>query len=79
MQRLDLNNKIAIEKAFEVTLLDGKEEKKVWSTSTTVADFLKQHNIQLNEFDRVERKMEEISHSRFCSRSRASRKGHRCS
>ncbi|SES43594.1 G5 and 3D domain-containing protein [Psychrobacillus sp. OK032] len=54
------NNKIAIEKAFEVTLLDGKEEKKVWSTSTTVADFLKQHNIQLNEFDRVERQMEEM-------------------
>ena len=54
------NNKIAIEKAFEVTLLDGKEEKKVWSTSTTVADFLKQHNIQLNEFDRVEQKMEDM-------------------
>ncbi|TQR06142.1 G5 and 3D domain-containing protein [Psychrobacillus soli] len=54
------NNKIAIEKAFEVTLLDGKEEKKVWSTSTTVADFLKQSNIQLNEFDRVERQMDEM-------------------
>lgn len=53
------NNKIAVEKAFEVTLLDGNEEKKVWSTSTTVADFLKQHNIQLNEFDRVERQMDE--------------------
>lgn len=54
------NNKIAIEKAFEVTLLDGNEEKKVWSTSTTVADFLKQSNIQLNEFDRVERQMDEM-------------------
>ncbi|MFJ7974072.1 ubiquitin-like domain-containing protein [Psychrobacillus sp. NPDC096389] len=53
-------NKIAIEKAFEVTLLDGNEEKKVWSTSTTVADFLKQSNIQLNEFDRVERQMDEM-------------------
>ncbi|GGA48646.1 G5 and 3D domain-containing protein [Psychrobacillus lasiicapitis] len=53
------NNKIAVEKAFEVTLLDGNEEKKVWSTSTTVADFLKQHSIQLNEFDRVERQMDE--------------------
>lgn len=53
-------NKIAIEKAFGVTLLDGGEKKKVWSTSTTVADFLKQHNIQLSEFDRVEQKMEEV-------------------
>jgi len=53
-------NKIAIEKAFGVTLLDGDKVKKVWSTSTTVADFLKQHNIQLNEFDRVEQKMDEL-------------------
>ena len=53
-------NNIAIEKAFEVTLLDGVEEKKVWSTSNTVADFLKQHNIQLSEFDRVEQKMDEL-------------------
>lgn len=52
--------KISIEKAFEVTLLDGKEEQKVWSTSTTVADFLKQHNIQMNEFDRMEQKTEEL-------------------
>ena len=51
---------IAIEKAFEVTLVDGKEETKVWSTSTTVADFLKQQNIQLNEFDRVEQTMDEL-------------------
>ena len=54
------NGIIAIEKAFEVTLVDGKEETKVWSTSTTVADFLKQHNIQLNEFDRVELAMDEL-------------------
>ncbi|WP_427137889.1 ubiquitin-like domain-containing protein [Psychrobacillus psychrodurans] len=53
-------NKIAIEKAFEVTLLDGNEEKKVWSTSTTVADFLKLYNIQLSEFDRVKQKMDEL-------------------
>ncbi|PZX02846.1 uncharacterized protein YabE (DUF348 family) [Psychrobacillus insolitus] len=54
------NGIIALEKAFEVTLVDGKEETKVWSTSTTVADFLKQHNIQLNEFDRVELAMDEL-------------------
>ncbi|MEK4484028.1 ubiquitin-like domain-containing protein [Psychrobacillus sp. FSL H8-0484] len=54
------DNKIAIEKAFELSLLDGKKETKVWSTSTTVADFLKQHNIQMNEFDRVEQEMDEL-------------------
>lgn len=53
------DNNIAIEKAFEITLLDGGKEKKVRSTSTTVADFLKQQNIQLSEFDRVEQKMDE--------------------
>ncbi|WP_391118821.1 ubiquitin-like domain-containing protein [Psychrobacillus sp. L3] len=52
--------KVAIEKAFDVTLLDGKHEQKVRSTSTTVADFLKQHNIQMNEFDRVGREMDEL-------------------
>jgi uncharacterized protein YabE (DUF348 family) len=51
---------IAIEKAFKVTLKDGVNVKKVWSTSTTVADFLKQQEIQLNEFDRVEQRMEEL-------------------
>lgn len=54
------DNRIAIEKAYEVTLIDGKEEKKLWSTSTTVADFLKKHKIPLNELDRVEQKMDEI-------------------
>ena len=51
---------IAIDKAFQVTLVDGVNEEKVWSTSTTVADFLKQQEIQLNEFDRVEQRMEEL-------------------
>lgn len=54
------NSTITIDKAFEVTLKDGIEEKKVWSTSTTVADFLKQQEIQLNEFDRVEQRLEEL-------------------
>ncbi|RHW31758.1 DUF348 domain-containing protein [Lysinibacillus yapensis] len=49
---------IDIQKAFQLTLVDGKEERQVWSTSTTVANFLKQQGIQLNEFDRVENKME---------------------
>ncbi len=54
------NGIIEIEKAFQVTLVDGINEKKVWSTSTTVADFLKQQEIQMNEFDRVEQRMEEL-------------------
>lgn len=52
-------NKIDIQKAFQLTLVDGQSGRQVWSTSTTVANFLKQQNIQLNEFDRVEHEMED--------------------
>jgi uncharacterized protein YabE (DUF348 family) len=55
-EEVGADNLIAVEKAFEVTLEDGGEEKKVWSTSTTVADFLKRENIHLNEDDRLNRK-----------------------
>ncbi|MDN4495393.1 G5 and 3D domain-containing protein [Ureibacillus aquaedulcis] len=51
-------NQIDIQKAFQLTLVDGLEERQVWSTSTTVANFLKQQGIQLNEFDRVENGLE---------------------
>ncbi|MCM3620545.1 ubiquitin-like domain-containing protein [Sutcliffiella horikoshii] len=51
---------IAIEKAFEVTLNVGGEKQQVWSTSTTVADFLEQHDITVNELDRVEPSLEEL-------------------
>jgi uncharacterized protein YabE (DUF348 family) len=54
--QLGKDNSITVQKAFEVTLSDGGEEKKVWSTSTTVADFLKRENIHLNEDDRLNRK-----------------------
>ena len=53
-QQLEEDESITVQKAYEVTLIDGGKEKKVWSTSTTVADFLKKENIQLNEFDRLE-------------------------
>lgn len=46
-------NEISIAKAYQVKLIDGTTEKLVWSTSTTVADFLKQHSIHLNKLDRV--------------------------
>lgn len=45
---------IGIETAFRLNLIDGGIKKEVWSTSTTVADFLTQQGIELNEFDRVE-------------------------
>ncbi|MEG0259034.1 MAG: ubiquitin-like domain-containing protein [Lysinibacillus sp.] len=54
------DNKIDIQKAFQLTLVDGLEKRQVWSTSTTVANFLKQQGIQLNEFDRVENNLEDV-------------------
>jgi uncharacterized protein YabE (DUF348 family) len=52
-QKITEGMEIAIKKAFEVTLIDGGNEKKVWSTSTTVADFLEQQEIKLNNLDKV--------------------------
>ena len=46
--------KIDIKTAFHLTYVDGGKKQQVWSTSTTVADFLKQQGITLNELDRVE-------------------------
>lgn len=46
--------KIHLDTAFQVVVNDGGEERTVWSTSTTVADFLEQQGIKLNELDRVE-------------------------
>ncbi|MFL0584467.1 ubiquitin-like domain-containing protein [Solibacillus silvestris] len=54
------DNKIDIQKAFQLTLVDGKKERQVWSTSTTVANFLKQQEVQLGESDRVDRGLEEV-------------------
>jgi uncharacterized protein YabE (DUF348 family) len=53
---LDEDQRINIQKAFQLTLIDGGKEKQMWSTSTTVADFLKRENIQLNEHDKLNRK-----------------------
>ena len=52
--KLDENNEIEINKAYEFMLVDGGEEAKYWSTSTTIGDFLNRENIKLDEFDRVE-------------------------
>jgi uncharacterized protein YabE (DUF348 family) len=51
--------KIEIERAFQVTVNVGGKKQQVWSTSTTVADFLKKQQVKLNELDRVEPGLEE--------------------
>lgn len=50
---------IRIQSALHLTLVDGGKEQQVWSTSATVADFLTQQGIKLNEFDRVEPSLSE--------------------
>ncbi|MEK5521022.1 ubiquitin-like domain-containing protein [Heyndrickxia sp. FSL W8-0423] len=52
-ENISENMKIDISKAFSLTLNDGGKKKKVWSTSTTVADFLKQQGIKLEDLDRT--------------------------
>jgi uncharacterized protein YabE (DUF348 family) len=48
------NLRVQVNKAFPVKLNEGGNEQNVWSTSTTVADFLKQQEVKLNDLDRVE-------------------------
>ena len=59
-ETVDEDTVIDVEKAYEVTIVDGGKDKKVWSTSTTVADFLKQHSIELSKLDRVEQELDEL-------------------
>ncbi|WP_341962987.1 ubiquitin-like domain-containing protein [Planococcus maritimus] len=59
-ETVDEDTIIDVEKAYEVTIVDGGKDKKVWSTSTTVADFLKQHSIELSKLDRVEQDLDEL-------------------
>lgn len=54
------DSEITIDKAFQITLKDGKKSTKVWSTSTTIADFLKNENIKLSELDRIESDKEQL-------------------
>lgn len=51
---------ITYESAFAVTLHSDGEEKEVWTTSTTVADFLEREKVILGELDRVEPIHEQI-------------------
>lgn len=52
--KIENNLSVRIEKAFSLTLVDGGKKKEIWTTSTTVADFLKQQGIELKKEDRVE-------------------------
>jgi len=45
---------IQIAVAFKLVINDGGKETEYWSTSTTVADFLEQQGITINELDKVE-------------------------
>ncbi|RSK29201.1 DUF348 domain-containing protein [Bacillus sp. HMF5848] len=61
LTKIEKDMTISVKAAFEVTLQDGlDEEKHVWSTSITVADFLKQQEITLQEYDRVEPALDEL-------------------
>jgi len=56
---------LTIDKAFQITLNVGGEKQQVWTTSTTVADFLKNQNVKLNELDKVEPALtEEVAEKR---------------
>lgn len=51
--------KVEIKVAMLLTLVDEGKGHKVWSTSTTVADFLTHQGIKLKELDRVEPSLSE--------------------
>ncbi|TFE01947.1 DUF348 domain-containing protein [Jeotgalibacillus sp. R-1-5s-1] len=53
-QQIEEDMTISLDKAFAWTLVDGTTQEEAWSTSITVADFLSQNNIKLDQDDRVE-------------------------
>ncbi|GGE84554.1 G5 and 3D domain-containing protein [Priestia taiwanensis] len=58
--KMEDNTQIIINKAFPMTLDVGGQKEQVWSTSTTVADFLNKKQVTLNELDRVEPALDEV-------------------
>lgn len=59
-QKITDNMAIAIDKAIPVTLTVAGKQENVWTTSTTVADFLRQQNIKLNKLDKVQPDLDKI-------------------
>ncbi len=53
-EKIDENMTVSIQQAYEFTLVDEGQKKKYWTTSATIEEFLKNENIKLNEFDRLE-------------------------
>ncbi len=51
---LEENMNIYVEKAFSVILEVGGEEAELWSTATTVENFLEENEVEVKELDRVE-------------------------
>ncbi|MBB6455233.1 uncharacterized protein YabE (DUF348 family) [Salirhabdus euzebyi] len=51
---------ISVNKAYEVTVNDGGEEQKVWTTADTIDEFLSSQNIELNELDKLEPSLDEV-------------------
>lgn len=51
--KIEKNMELKVNKAHLITLNIGGKNQQIWSTSTTVADFLKEHNVKLNPMDKV--------------------------
>lgn len=44
---------LVIDQAYQVTINNGGEKEKVWSTSGTIEELLADHNIELNKADKI--------------------------
>ncbi|MDR7074842.1 ubiquitin-like domain-containing protein [Fictibacillus barbaricus] len=51
--KIQNHTNVEIESAFPVNLVVGGKSQQVWTTSTTVADLLKQQKVSLGELDKV--------------------------
>ncbi|MCY8088254.1 G5 and 3D domain-containing protein [Bacillus sonorensis] len=51
--------KLTLQRAFKVTVKDAGKNKDIWTTSTTVADFLKHHKISIKGDDEVKPALDE--------------------
>ncbi|MFC7061753.1 ubiquitin-like domain-containing protein [Halobacillus seohaensis] len=44
---------LSIQQATQVTLSDGGDKQEVWTTASTVGEFLNEENLELNKFDEL--------------------------
>ncbi|CDQ21767.1 Uncharacterized conserved protein YabE, contains G5 and tandem DUF348 domains [Halobacillus karajensis] len=51
--RIEQGMDIEVQKAFQVTLKDGKDSEKVWSTASTVSELLEDQGVELNKLDEM--------------------------